>query len=49
MPHHRFRHPVSNKITIVTHPKRDVPVGTVRAIYRQLGWDKYWEFAMSGG
>jgi predicted RNA binding protein YcfA (HicA-like mRNA interferase family) len=38
--HHKFRYPVSNKMTIVTHPKRDMPVGTVRAIYRQAGWDK---------
>lgn len=38
--HHKFRHPVSNKVTIITHPKRDMPIGTVRAIYRQVGWDK---------
>jgi predicted RNA binding protein YcfA (HicA-like mRNA interferase family) len=39
-PHHKFRHPVSNKMTIITHPKRDMPLGTVRAIYPQAGWDK---------
>jgi len=22
----------------VPHPKRDLPVGTVRAIYKQAGW-----------
>jgi predicted RNA binding protein YcfA (HicA-like mRNA interferase family) len=22
--HHKFRHPVSNKTTIVTHPRRDM-------------------------
>ena len=38
--HHKFRHPISNKMTIITHPKRDMPIGTVRAIYRQVGWDK---------
>jgi predicted RNA binding protein YcfA (HicA-like mRNA interferase family) len=38
--HHKFSHPVTNKTTIVTHPKRDMPFGTVRAIYRQVGWDK---------
>jgi len=27
-------------MTIITHPKRDMPIGTVRAIYRQAGWDK---------
>jgi predicted RNA binding protein YcfA (HicA-like mRNA interferase family) len=36
--HHKFRHPVTNKMTIITHPKRDMPLGTVRAIYRQVGW-----------
>jgi len=38
--HHKFRHPVSKKMAIVTHPKRDLPLGTVRAIYRQAGWEK---------
>ena len=38
--HHKFRHPVSNRVTIISHPKRDMPIGTVRAIYRQVGWDK---------
>jgi predicted RNA binding protein YcfA (HicA-like mRNA interferase family) len=38
--HHKFRHPVSNKTTIVTHPRRDMALGTVRAIYRQVGWKK---------
>jgi predicted RNA binding protein YcfA (HicA-like mRNA interferase family) len=38
--HHKFRHPVSNKTTIVTHPRRDIALGTVRAIYRQVGWKK---------
>jgi predicted RNA binding protein YcfA (HicA-like mRNA interferase family) len=38
--HYKFRHPVSNKMTIITHPKRDMPIGTVRAIYRQADWDK---------
>lgn len=38
--HHKFRHPVSNKTTIVAHPRRDMALGTVRAIYRQVGWKK---------
>jgi predicted RNA binding protein YcfA (HicA-like mRNA interferase family) len=38
--HHKFRHPVSNKTTIVTHPRRDIALGTVRAIYKQIGWKK---------
>jgi predicted RNA binding protein YcfA (HicA-like mRNA interferase family) len=31
---------VTNKTTIIAHPKRDMPLGTVRIIYRQVGWDK---------
>ena len=38
--HHKFRDPVTNKTTIITHPRRDMPLGTIRAIYRQVGWDK---------
>jgi predicted RNA binding protein YcfA (HicA-like mRNA interferase family) len=38
--HHKFRHPLTKKTTIITHPRRDIPLGTVRAIYRQVGWDK---------
>ena len=38
--HHKFRHPASNRMTIVTHPKRDLLVGTVKAIYRQAGRER---------
>ncbi|MBX3576445.1 MAG: type II toxin-antitoxin system HicA family toxin [Rhizobiaceae bacterium] len=35
--HHHFKHPLkSGKIT-VPHPRRDMPLGTVRQIYRQAG------------
>ncbi len=34
--HHKFR---KGRITvIVPHPKKDLPVGTVRGIARQAGW-----------
>lgn len=34
--HHKYR---KDKITvIVPHPKKDLPIGTVRAIYKQVGW-----------
>lgn len=37
--HHHFKHPVkSGKIT-VTHPIDTIPIGTLRSIYRQAGWD----------
>ena len=36
--HHKFR---KGKISLVVpHPKKDLPLGTVRAIYRQAGWLK---------
>jgi predicted RNA binding protein YcfA (HicA-like mRNA interferase family) len=38
--HHKFRHPKSERIVIVTHPRKDIPAGTVRSIYSQAGWSK---------
>lgn len=34
--HHKFRK--DGKIVTVPHPKKDLPIGTVRAIYKQAGW-----------
>lgn len=39
--HHQFTHPTKPGRVTVPHPKRDLPVGTVRSIYRQAGWQ--WE------
>ncbi|MBJ7577384.1 type II toxin-antitoxin system HicA family toxin [Devosia sp. MC532] len=36
--HHKFKHPMTGKLVIVTHPRRDIPTGTARSIYRQAGW-----------
>jgi len=36
--HYQFTHPVKSWKVTVPHPKKDLPVGTVRSIYRQLGW-----------
>ena len=30
----------SHRLVIVPHPKRDLPIGTVRSIYRQAGWSR---------
>jgi predicted RNA binding protein YcfA (HicA-like mRNA interferase family) len=38
--HHKFVHRLLRRWVIVPHPKRDLPVGTVRAIYRDAGWQK---------
>jgi len=35
--HHHFRHPVKSGVTTVPHPKRDIPVGTLKSIERQSG------------
>jgi predicted RNA binding protein YcfA (HicA-like mRNA interferase family) len=37
--HHKYRHP-DGRIVIVTHPRKDIPAGTVRSIYVQAGWPK---------
>ncbi len=39
--HHQFKHPTKPGRVTVPHPKRDLPIGTVRNIYRQAGWQ--WE------
>jgi predicted RNA binding protein YcfA (HicA-like mRNA interferase family) len=38
--HHKLVHPTSRRMVIVPHPRKDIPPGTVRSIYRQAGWDK---------
>jgi predicted RNA binding protein YcfA (HicA-like mRNA interferase family) len=35
--HHQFKHPTKPGRVTVPHPKRDLPVGTVRSILRQAG------------
>jgi len=36
--HHNFRHPTKKGKVTVTHPRKDIPIGTVLSIYRQAGW-----------
>jgi predicted RNA binding protein YcfA (HicA-like mRNA interferase family) len=38
--HHKFVHPVLRRVVIVPHPRKDIPAGTVRSIYRQAGWPR---------
>jgi predicted RNA binding protein YcfA (HicA-like mRNA interferase family) len=35
--HKHFRHPAKSGKVTVPHPKRDLPIGTVRNIFRQAG------------
>jgi predicted RNA binding protein YcfA (HicA-like mRNA interferase family) len=37
--HHQFRHPAKPGKVTVPHPNKDIPVGTLRSIYRQAGWN----------
>lgn len=36
--HHMFRKDGATELLVVPHPKKDLPPGTVRAIYRAAGW-----------
>jgi predicted RNA binding protein YcfA (HicA-like mRNA interferase family) len=37
--HHQFKHPTKPGKITVPHPKRDLPIGTVRSIFRQAGME----------
>lgn len=35
--HHQFKHPTKKGRVTVPHPKKDLPKGTIRSIYKQAG------------
>jgi predicted RNA binding protein YcfA (HicA-like mRNA interferase family) len=35
--HHHFKHPTKAGLVTVPHPKKDLPIGTVRSILKQAG------------
>lgn len=35
--HHQFKHPVKKGRTTVTHPMKDIPMGTLKSISKQSG------------
>jgi predicted RNA binding protein YcfA (HicA-like mRNA interferase family) len=37
--HHQFKHPTKPGKVTVPHPSRDLPMGTLRSIFRQAGWN----------
>ena len=39
--HQQFKHPIKPGRVTIPHPKKDLPTGTLRSIYRQAGLD--WE------
>ena len=36
--HEKFKHPDKPGHVVVPHPRKDIAVGTLRAIFRQAGW-----------
>ena len=36
--HHHFKHPEKSGRVTVPHPKKDLPKGTMRSIFRQAEW-----------
>jgi predicted RNA binding protein YcfA (HicA-like mRNA interferase family) len=36
--HHKLRHPKFKHPIILPHPKKNLPTGTVRQIYKAAGW-----------
>jgi len=36
--HQQFKHPTKKGRVTVPHPKKDLPKGTVKSIYKQAGW-----------
>ena len=36
--HHTFKHPDRQEIITVTHPRRDLPIGLARRIYKLARW-----------
>jgi predicted RNA binding protein YcfA (HicA-like mRNA interferase family) len=35
--HHHFRHPTKPGTVTIPHPRKDVPIGTLKSIERQSG------------
>jgi predicted RNA binding protein YcfA (HicA-like mRNA interferase family) len=36
--HHKFFRANDRRVVMVPHPKKDLPIGTVRDIYKGAGW-----------
>jgi predicted RNA binding protein YcfA (HicA-like mRNA interferase family) len=35
--HHQFKHPSKKERVTVTHPRKDIPIGTLKSIEKQAG------------
>ncbi len=36
--HRQYKHPDKPGLVTVPHPKRDLPLGTLKNIFKQAGW-----------
>jgi predicted RNA binding protein YcfA (HicA-like mRNA interferase family) len=36
--HHKFHRQSDDRTVVGPHPRKDLPIGTARSIYRQAGW-----------
>ena len=36
--HYTFKHPNKTALISLPHPKKDLPIGLVRSLYRIAGW-----------
>jgi predicted RNA binding protein YcfA (HicA-like mRNA interferase family) len=36
--HHTFKHPEREVLITITHPRKGLPIGLVRRIYKLAGW-----------
>ena len=37
--HEKYKHPNKPGHVVVPHPRKDMPIGTLRNIYKQAGWE----------
>lgn len=37
--HYQFKHPQGKIKVTVPHPKKDIPIGTLKSIFKQAGWE----------
>ena len=37
--HTQYKHPTKKGKVTVPHPKKDIPIGTLKSIFEQAGWD----------
>lgn len=36
--HYQFKHPQKKGTVTIPHPRKNIPTGTLKSIYKQAGW-----------